>query len=89
MVTNILEEPTASIDIFNQYKHNPQTWTLTKRNKSKIQARDTIFLKSIVWGKRRDRMRSVILREQVAIHNLLIQLEENLLRCFENVKNNG
>jgi hypothetical protein len=35
MVTDILEKPTAKIDIFNQYKHNPPTWALTKENKRK------------------------------------------------------
>lgn len=88
MVTDILEEPTASVNIFNQQKHNAQTWILIKRNKSKIQPRDTIFLKSTGGEGGRSR-RNVILREQFAIQNLLIQSEENLFQCFENVKNNG
>jgi hypothetical protein len=51
-----------------------------ERQKQNPSKRYNISEKHCGGKRRRDRMRNVILREQVAIQNLLIQLEENLLQ---------
>jgi hypothetical protein len=52
-----------------------KTWTLTKRNKSKIKAVDMIALKNT-----KGKTRSGIFREKVRIQNLFIELEGKLLQ---------
>jgi hypothetical protein len=56
---------------------NTETWTLTKRNKEKIQAINMKFFRSIVRKVRMDRIRNQMFKE-VEMQNLLIELEGTL-----------
>jgi hypothetical protein len=63
-----------------------EIWALIKRNKSKIEAMDMTFFRSIEGKTRRGNIRNEILRKGAGVQNLLTELEEKLLKWFYHVK---
>lgn len=62
--------------------YGAETWVLSARNKSKIQACEMRYLRAVVGITRRDRIRNEITREQCEVSATLERLEGMQLRWF-------
>jgi hypothetical protein len=65
--------------------HRAESWTCTKREESKIQAKEMKFLREIIGKTRRDRIRNDDIREQLKVDNIKIDIEKNRLRWYGHI----
>ena len=63
-----------------------ETWTITQRDESRVQAAEMKFLRSMVQKTRRDRVRNEDIRKELGVQKLNDKLEQNRLRWFGHVK---
>lgn len=63
-----------------------ESWTLTSRQESRIQASEMKFLRSMIGKTRKDRMRNEDVRNEVGIGKLTERIEKSKLRWFGHVK---
>ena len=63
-----------------------ETWTMTQRDESRVQAAEMKFLRSMVQKTRRDRVRNEDIRKELGVQKLNDKLEQNRLRWFGHVK---
>ena len=62
-----------------------ETWTLIKKDKSRIQAAEMRFLRSIVQKTRQDKIRNEEMRNRLKIEKLQDILDGNRIRWFGHV----
>ena len=62
-----------------------ETWTMIKKDKSRIQAAEMRFLRSIVQKTRKDRIRNKEMRNRLKIEKLQGVLDGNRIRWFGHV----
>ena len=65
--------------------YGSETWTLTKRLKSKIQAAEMRILRLIYGVTKRDRIKNDIIRDTLKVTSILTVIERNQLRWFGHV----
>jgi exonuclease III len=65
--------------------YGSETWTLTKRLKSKIQACEMRILRLIFGVTRRDRIRNEVIRDSLKVQSILSIVERNQLRWFGHI----
>ena len=63
-----------------------ETWTMTRREESKIQASEMRFLRSMIGKTRRDRVRNEDVRKEIGVDKMNDRIERNRLRWFGHVK---
>ena len=66
--------------------YGSETWTLTTKLKSRIQATEMRVLRLIYGVTRRDRVRNEIIRQTLKVESLLTIIERNLLRWYGHVQ---
>ena len=71
---------------YKTLSYSADTWVLTKRNKSRMQAAEMRILRSIKGKIRRDRIRNTEIRERLAIRPLQEYIEQKRLQWFGHVK---
>jgi exonuclease III len=77
----------AKISVFNSiyiptltYGH--ETWVMTERIRSRVQAAEMRFLRGVVGVSRLDRVRNTTIRENLQVEPLLLRIERSLLRWY-------
>src|SRR5699024_1416738 len=65
--------------------YGQESWILTERTRSRVQATEMRFLRRILGITRRDRVRNVVVRENLNIESLLLEVERAQLRWFGHV----
>ena len=58
------------------------TWTITKRDESRIQAAEMKFLRGIIGKTRRDKIRNVGIRERTGFSKLQDKIETSKLKWY-------
>lgn len=62
--------------------YGSETWVLTKRLKSRLQAMEMIYLRRVLGVSRKDRIRNEIIRNRLEVIPLIKTIERNQLRWF-------
>ena len=66
--------------------YGSETWTLTSKLKSRIQATEMRVLRLIYGVTRRDRVRNEVIRQTLKVESVLTIIERNLLRWYGHVE---
>ena len=69
--------------------YGSETWTLTERLKSKLQAAEMKALRLIMGVTRRDRKRNTYIRATLGVEPLILTIEKNQLRWYGHVRRRG
>lgn len=63
-----------------------ETWTMTRKEESKVQASEMKFLRSMLGKTRRDRVRNVDVRKEIGVEKVNDKIEKSRLKWFGHVK---
>ena len=62
-----------------------ETWVMTERTRSRIQAAEMRFLRGVAGVTRLDRIRNTSIRDSLGVEPLLLQIERSQLRWYGHV----
>jgi exonuclease III len=77
--------------IYNSYyvpviTYGAETWTMKKRDESRVQAMEMKFLRSMVGKTRKDKIRNEAIRERVGVEKLQGRIENSRMRWYGHMK---
>jgi hypothetical protein len=90
LIGNRYKNNKCKIDIYKVYfkkilLYGAESWTCTKKEKSKIQATEIKVLKEILGKTRRDKIRNDDIREQLKVDDIQHDMEEIRLKWYGHV----